>query len=174
MSQKPQKPRRTPLQRKSQQYSKRPTPPASSQQPTSYPHQQQPLPAAPPPRHNTPLPQQQQQVERVVVVQQTNGSNQVRTIINIITWPFRKFFGALLWLVRVIISAMIQSIVSAILGVIMLILVTVLIGVYGFALVDSNMDAIQALSLSLERIVDFFQTMVGIQESIPTDIPSNP
>ncbi|MDQ7034079.1 MAG: hypothetical protein Q9P01_04375 [Anaerolineae bacterium] len=50
---------------------------------------------------------------------------------------------------------------SFVLGAIMLILVATLMGVYGFALFDSNLDAVQALSLSLERIVSFFQMMVG-------------
>ncbi|MDQ7036910.1 MAG: hypothetical protein Q9P01_19360 [Anaerolineae bacterium] len=95
-------------------------------------------------------------------MQQTNrANNHARTLFNIITYPFRKFFGALLWLVKVVISAMIQSIISFVLGAIMLILVATLMGVYGFALFDSNLDAVQALSLSLERIVSFFQMMVG-------------
>jgi hypothetical protein len=154
MSEQPQKSRRTPLRPKStQEYQ-----PASPQQ--SYTQYQQSIPAAPAPRQDAPLPPQPVSPERVVVVRQTTG-NPVGKILSLITYPFRKIFGAILWLVQIIIGAMIRSVVSFIIGIILTVLLVTLIGVYGVALFDSNMDFMQAFTLSYERIINFFQTLVG-------------
>jgi hypothetical protein len=164
MSEQPQKSRRTPLRPKStQEYQ-----PASPQQ-QSYAQYQQSIPAAPPSRQDAPLPSQPVQQERVVVVRQSTG-NPVGKFFSIITYPFRKVFGAILWLVQIIIGAMIRSVVSFIIGIILTGLLVTLIGVYGVALFDSNMDFMQAFTLSYERIVDFFRMLVGRQPAIQSFI----
>ena len=152
MSEQPQKSRRTPLRPKSTQG----YPSDSAQQ--SYPQYQPPISAAPPTRQDTPLPPQPVQQERVVVVREASG-NPIGKFFSLITYPFRKIFSAIFWLVQVIIGAMIRSVVSFIIGIILTVLLVTLIGVYGVALFDSNMDMMQAFSLSYERIVNFFQNL---------------
>lgn len=161
MSEQPQKPRRTPLRPKSTQgYPSEPF-----QQP--YPQYQNSIPAAPPTRQDTPSPPQPVQQERVVVIRQASG-NPIGKILSFITYPFRKFFGAIVWLIQVIIGAMIRSVVSFIIGIILTVILVALMGVYGVALFDSNMDFMQAFTLSYERIINFFQTLVGRQDSTLT------
>jgi hypothetical protein len=164
MTQQPQKPRRTALRPNTQQGYSQPAQPAFQQPTPSAPQQNMPQPAP----------------ERIVIVQKSGG-NPVAGFFNLITLPFRKGFAAILWLVRVIIAAMLRSVISFIVGIIMMILLSVFVSVYGFALVDSNMDAIQALSLSFERIIyfvqnfaSFQQTAENMQNAIPTGIPGNP
>jgi len=164
MTQQPQKPRRTALRPNSPQGYSQPAQPAFQQPTPSAPQQNMPQPAP----------------ERIVIVQKSSG-NPVTAFFNLITLPFRKVFAAILWLVRVIIAAMLRSVISFIVGIIMMILFAVFVSVYGFALVDSNMNAVQALSLSVERIVYFFQnfasfqqTAENMQNAIPTGIPGNP
>ena len=160
MSEQPQKSRRTPLRPKSAAGY-----PSDAPSQQSYPQSQQPIPAAPSPRQDAPLPSQPVSQERVVVVRQTTD-NPIGKFFSLITYPFRKIFGALFWLIQVIIGAMIRSVVSFIIGIILTVLLVTLIGVYGIALFDSNMDMMQAFSLSYERIVNFFQTMVGRQPTM--------
>ena len=160
MSEQPQKSRRTPLRPKSTQGY-----PSDSAAQQSYSQYQPPIPAAPPPRQDIPLPSQPVQQERVVVVRQATG-NPIGKFFSMISYPFRKIFGAILWLVQVIIGAMVRSVVSFIIGIILTVILVTLIGIYGVALFDSNMDMMQAFSLSYERIINFFQTMVGRQPTI--------
>lgn len=154
MSEQPEKSRRTPLKRKTGTYPQ-PTP-----QP-DFPAQMTPI--APPLRQNTPLPPQP---EEVVIVQQVNaGNNNGAKIFYFILWPFRKLAGVLLWLIRTIITAMIQSIVSFIMWTLILVLLASFVGTYGFALVDTNMDMLQALTLTFERILEFMTTLGGLREA---------
>jgi len=148
MSQQPKDPRRK---------ATRPTP-----QPTPYDRQ---IPPAPP----TQMPCQPPppQPEPVMIVQRQSGANPIGVFLRVITWPFRKIFGAVAWLVGVIIAAMIRSVVSFIVGLVLLALVVALITTYGVALWDSNMNTLQAFSLMLERITTFFQTLLHIQQSVP-------
>lgn len=113
-----------------------------SQAQPSYPPQAQPSYPPPPPP--------------VQVLEVRHKSNWFLNFLKMLAFPFVKFFGFIAHLISIVIQEMLRSVVRFIMGLILLGIFLTLIGIYGFALMDSNFDFLQAMSLSLERIMAFF------------------
>lgn len=108
---------------------------------------------------------------RVIVVQQNSGNN----FLNTVTWPFRKTAQAIAWLTGVIIATVLRSVITIIISIIISTLMLIFISVYMVALLDTNMDFIQAFYLSFERISLYIQNFSGFQntvDSIKNTIPT--
>lgn len=83
----------------------------------------------------------------------------LKPVFKFIAYVFGKAGKVLFWFTRIVLETAIRTVLSFIIGLALSVCLIILIGVYVIALNDSNMDMMQALSLSHERIVDFLKTI---------------
>jgi hypothetical protein len=119
-----------------------PTAPAPAPRPTA------------PPRRVEPLQEPIPIVQREIVRRETSGC---------LMWPVRVLGGTLNFLgslVAVIVRTMLASIVSFVMGIVLIALSLVLVVLFGQAMLASNLDVGLSLSLVMQQISAFFQSII--------------
>jgi hypothetical protein len=83
----------------------------------------------------------------------------LKPVFKFIAYVFGKAGKVLFWFTRIALETAIRTVLSFIIGLALSVSLIIIVGDYVIALNDSNMDMMQALSLSWERIIDFLKAM---------------
>lgn len=116
----------------------------------------------------------QQSIHQPAAKPMTTAPQQPRTFLGWLLWPFRlvawllmSIVGAIFWLIKTIIQQALKSVIALIVTLLMFGIVGAIVAWFVVSLVQSNMDAIQAVAAMADSFREMLSGLSNFQSTMP-------